>query len=354
LIAQRHEIQAHLPTPLESWSWHSLAMTLAEDVESAARARSLPLSVAPLLGSVPSGMVNASTYYLPQTGEYLIVFAAGMFLLSNLMAKVAADAAVAAARSTTPGRALDYRHLPRILADDRFHERFFDALYNHVVVGNAGAAQQYALPEPANGLAESLRHTMELFIVAHEYGHVIEGHLTKVPQQVKPETTRSGEFVYQPEWLEELAADDRATEIVLHDATAKRENLHVTVASIHLVLFCLELVDRAVNALMAPVNRTAQIADALDSALPRPAIPAIFSEGERPGDSHPSAATRRFKQRARFREFLDAQLADEGNEMGTDLIVMLDYLWHSSRSRWLEMRGRGVSPCALWDPRAQA
>jgi hypothetical protein len=261
---------------------------------------------------------------------------------------------VAAARATTPGRALDYARLPRILADQRFHDRLFDAMYTHVVKGNAGTAPQYLLPEPANSLATSLRHTMELFIVAHEYGHIIEGHLTKVPLQSKPETTRSGEFVYQPEWLEELAADDRATEIVLHHAIAGRENLHVTVASIHLVLFCLELVDRAVNALMAPQNATARTMDYMVSALPRPAIAAVISEGERPGDSHPSAASRRFKQRARFREFLDAKLADEGNEMGNDLVVMLDYLWHAGHSRWVEMRDHGVKPCALWDPRARA
>jgi hypothetical protein len=353
MIAQHQEIQAQLPTPFESSAWYPLAMMLAQDVESTARARALALPVEPLIGSVPSGMVNASTYYLPQTGEYLIVFAAGLFLFLNLMAKVAADVAVAAAQATTPGRALDHAQLPRILADKRFHDRFFDALYNHVVLGRASAAQQYLLPEPANSLATSLRHTMELFIVAHEYGHIIQGHLTKVPQQPKPETTRSGEFVYQPEWLEELAADDCATEIVLHDVVAKGGNPHNAVASIHLVLFCLELVDRAVNALMAPANRTAQIMDSLISTLGHSAVPAIFSEGERPGDSHPAAASRRFKQRARFGEFLDSRLADEGNEMGTDLVVMLDYLWHAARPRWIEMRESGVKPCALWDPRAQ-
>jgi hypothetical protein len=347
-LAMYREAHARMPTAYESASWYELATSLVADVEEAIHGRSAPLLVQPLFGSVPSGMVNATTFYIPDTDEYLIVFSAGLFLYLNLMAKVAADAAIVVAARTPRGKSLDDSRLPEILDQPRFHERFFDAMYCHVAAGNAGLAQQYLLDGAAQRLAEQLRNTMELFVVAHEYGHILEGHLTQLPQGPGASRTSSGELVYQPEWLEELAADDRATELVLALTASGQVHPHVAVAGIHLLLFSLELVDRAVNLLMSPHDRTAAIMDALVAMAP------FTHEGERPGDTHPSPASRRFKQRSRIHELLGANLADEGNEMGSDLVAIFQHLWATSRPRWLALRDRGVRPCPLWDPRAQS
>jgi hypothetical protein len=346
MMAKYDEAQSQVPTPYESAHWYGLANLLVQDVEEAARVLSLRIPIQPLFGSVPSGMVNAATYYLPETGEYIIVFAAGLFLFLNLMAKLTADAAIAATNATTPGRGLDESRIPQILADRRFHDRFFDALQCQVVLGNAGLAHQYGLRNAEQGLADTLRGYMERFIVAHEYGHIIEGHLTGLQLRPNVPKTSSGEFVYQPEWSEELAADDRATELVHQIANTKKTNAHVVVASIHLVLFCLELIDRAVNVLMAPFNKSAKVMDYLVTMIPR------AHEGERPDDTHPAASSRRFRQRSRFHEFFAEALADEGNEMGADLVSMLQYLWTASRPRWLALQQSGTKPCPLWDPRA--
>ena len=346
MLGNYREQQSRVPTSFESPHWYAMASILVEEVEQAAKARLQESGIAPLYGSVPSGALNAVTVYVPKTKEYLIVFSEGLFLFLNLMSKLAADAAITAINATPPGTPLDRTKLAPILAHPRFHERFFDALYSYVVLGDAGLAEQYVLAGSAMNLADNLRHTSELFIVAHEYGHILAGHLTSLSQQMSPEKTRSGEFVYRPEWLDELAADDIGTELVLAIARPK-VGAHTSVASIHLALYCLEIADSIVNVLTAPYNKIAAVMDALGSISP------AFHEGERPADTHPSPFARRAKQRSRIAEFLGQDLAGEANEMGEDIIQLLHHLWVASRPRWLKLRDAETKPCPWWNPRAQ-
>lgn len=66
ILARLREAQSRVPTPYESASWYGVATSLVTEVEEAIRARS-PGHVQPLFGSIPSGMVDARTVYLPET-----------------------------------------------------------------------------------------------------------------------------------------------------------------------------------------------------------------------------------------------------------------------------------------------
>jgi hypothetical protein len=62
MVALHHETKSRVPTGYESPHWFGLTELLVQEVEKAARARSLVLSVTPLFGTVPSGLVGATTF----------------------------------------------------------------------------------------------------------------------------------------------------------------------------------------------------------------------------------------------------------------------------------------------------
>lgn len=338
------------PTPYENPSWYGLIKLLFKDLEHVVTEKQVSIPYPALrVGSVPSGLVNALTAHIVRTDEYLIVFSSGLFLLFNLMAKLAAKCLIAAVEATPAGQPLDLDAIPYILNSSQFHQEFRDMLYAHVILGNAGTAPQKLVEENIADLASSLRKYMELFVVGHEFGHIVAGHLNR-DRHGSNITTYNDEVqtnLFRPEWEQEFEADDFAVELLLEAVRQEEGNTVTALCAVHLVFISLELIEKLINLFMAPHDSTAAAFDML-SGIPN------LHFGERPLDTHPAPFTRRVRQRSRVEKLFPQENEGGANEMGEDLNAMTDYLWHASRPHWVSLREQGTTPCTLWDPRIAA
>jgi hypothetical protein len=129
-----------------------------------------------------------------------------LFLFALLLSKAVARAMpLRPTEDTGFSFSTDKDHIrQRIDSDDSVVHRFADVLLAYAATGRPGNAEQY-FPEAHYGrLAEVLRNSMELFVMGHEYGHIILGHLS---QAESTESTPSGAEEIRYSWTQEYAAD---------------------------------------------------------------------------------------------------------------------------------------------------
>jgi hypothetical protein len=83
--------------------------------------------------------------------------------------------------------------------------RFLDVLMAYAVLGQPGRARAY-MPEPLYGAVVPLLYGgMETFVLGHEYGHIIDGHLEHSPPTEYLFAADSVEAL-QYSWTDEFAA----------------------------------------------------------------------------------------------------------------------------------------------------
>lgn len=134
----------------------------------------------PLFGTLPTGELDAFTAKVPESSEFVVVVNESLFVLLNLASKVVAQA-MPESMLEGGGIALPFSSkevVERIAGSaPEVRLRFVDVLDATVRRGNPSAAAVYAIPEPWAHTAAELRQAAELFAVAHEYAHILLGHL---------------------------------------------------------------------------------------------------------------------------------------------------------------------------------
>jgi hypothetical protein len=88
-------------------------------------------------------------------------------------------------------------------------ERFADVKLSYVIDGNPAKAKQVYPEADYFVAAASLTHSMELFVLGHEYGHLVHGHLDGSRVEVAaalPNAIDAKPIEYS--WEQEYEADD--------------------------------------------------------------------------------------------------------------------------------------------------
>lgn len=105
---------------------------------------------------------------------------------------------------------------PRIYMDDEIiqkrdeayrnsRERLFELLWAYLIQGTPAAAPRYLLEEPYRSAAGVIVHSMELFIMGHEYSHIRLGHVDETKTVKSSKIPDVEEFAYS--WNQEYEAD---------------------------------------------------------------------------------------------------------------------------------------------------
>jgi hypothetical protein len=182
----------------------------------------LALPVPVFAGEYPTGDLNAWT--VPATGGVLVLINRGLFLMIYLMAKLYAlcmhldfpTAGQTSVRLGTDGLIVPDDGPPKAVIVDLA----IDVLLSYLTLRQPTKARRVPpLPWPRGQIVTMLTTQAEKFVIAHEYGHVVAGHVTAT------ESVRdaAADPLRHPamDWAQEFQADGYAAAVmVTRDATA--------------------------------------------------------------------------------------------------------------------------------------
>jgi hypothetical protein len=327
---QVEEALAKRVTRFEDPLWASLLDDLMAMIEGAAAKVGIPVTERPLIGTLPLGQLNAMALRVPSSDDHVIVFQAGVFGFFNLMTK--AVAACFPAQRADDGRlsfSTDIERVREGLArDDTPATRFFDFLAAYIVVGHPHAAQQYVLTAPALHLANLWREAGELFVLGHEYGHIVGRHF----EQLKPGDQQPlGPTEVEPlplDWRMEFEADQYGTVLALSAMSAQRKiNPTLSFAAIGLVFSVMQVVEKALGVMTG---------DAVPPHTKR--------------DSHPPFADRLGVLVASLKRLLrdDDETYAGAVELASTVDSVVAVLWETVEPAFHRLRQDGYTPAPIW------
>jgi hypothetical protein len=189
---QFHDLKA--PTRFENPMIYLAISEASTRVYTMARERGWPLPTQPLVGTMPTGDIHAYTVPVPQEmranesdADHLIIFDWQFFLFVHLFSK-----AIARAFPSVPSQkhkgfselSLDEKKIRHnIEKNSLITEEFTDLLVAYATTGEPGRSATYtsagefklrSLETGNRELAGTIRESMELFVLGHEYGHVVQ------------------------------------------------------------------------------------------------------------------------------------------------------------------------------------
>jgi len=312
-----------VPTPYEHPGTYMLMLELSEEIQKLNKGARKKLPKVHF-GTLPTGKVNAMTIPVTSTDQYLVIFDNQIFLFCNLIAKIVVQSfvpkywTILAGMLTTKGKAFltqgDRLRLSSmqehdlqecINANNQVLTRFQQVLFAYLLKGNLSQAPQYMLAVPQAMIASRLTHCMELFIMGHEYSHVLGGDYRDSPTTTsKVAGTQVNELQYNSE--KEWKADIGGL-MISHSVTQLG---HIGPA---LVFVAMEILERCLSILIS----------GSENVKTRNAL--------RYEDSHPNPILRL----SVIRQFLEEQYHAENDPLFRLTILMermLEILWEKTSS----------------------
>ncbi len=209
-----------VPTPYEDPSHYQFILGLAHDIEEAARVLRLEEHsslnyVRPIFGTLPTGKVNAMTIAVPSSDDYLVVFESELFTFCYLVCKAIAQTISYKSLKDSFVFSTKQRDMNEMITrNKKITERFQEVIVGYLAYGRPSVARPYLLEEPYFTTAMMILRSMELFILGHEYAHILNGHLKKSNMVA---ATVGGQEINEVSWSweQELAADRWGLQLML-------------------------------------------------------------------------------------------------------------------------------------------
>jgi hypothetical protein len=197
----------NLPTVYEDPAQYYILLNLFEKIEMSAEEISSNLPRRPVVGTLPSGEVNAMAIKVPDSDDFLLVFEDQIFTFANLIAKVVAQSIPFEIKDNVISFSMGKEEVNNYFKNNSIaFERFKELIYAYLFYGEPTAAPQYFLEGIPMHLADRLRTSLELFIVGHEYSHIILGHVQESKTMVnKAKRIEFNEIIFN--WDQEFSAD---------------------------------------------------------------------------------------------------------------------------------------------------
>lgn len=293
---------------------------LATEIEAACTAQEWPLESRPLLGTLPGGQVNALTYSVPGTQEHLVLFEPKLFTFALLLSKAIAQSFPSNASNPSSFSTLESDIEEWIKRDGRASNRFREVVLAYAVEGHPAQAPPY-YPESVYGrLADLIRQSMELFIMGHEYAHVLLGHLAG------PEATFANDadaILYS--WQQELMADKMGF-VLSARAMQDANNADLSFALVGADFFfsASDIMDRTVSILATGELSVVQLG------------------------SHPPAALRQSRLREAMDEIVGETVAAGPKKLAGAFDHAVTLLWAETEPVVRAIHSRGIRPAPMW------
>jgi hypothetical protein len=208
--------------------------------------------------------------------------------------------------------------------------RFVDIVVAYAVTGRLGHDHLFHLLPPGyNNFATQLCNALEDFVLAHEYGHILDGHLDTTPGRKGVLPVPEAE-VLAYSWIQEYVADLRGMAWSINTGVEHyNAEVFVTFMAISLFFDASDVMDRAVALLQTGDENACQLGSHPPSRLRKENLRTYL----------PKMAAGNAKLAEKLRTAL--QLAEIQEEV-------IRLLWERTRPILLDLHQRGVPAAPTW------
>lgn len=169
-----------LPTRYDNPFSFNITKGLVDRLKVACRTLGINVDDFPPFACIPTGVVNAYAANVPGSERRFLLFDSQVFFFCNLWAKILATAQPIVGVGDNVSTSLDIGLVRQHLTKDHMPVLRLKELLKASVEGSPSDAPPYIPSTDYVPLISLLRDSMELFVVAHEFGHVYSGHLGKL------------------------------------------------------------------------------------------------------------------------------------------------------------------------------
>ncbi|MBK5544722.1 SEC-C domain-containing protein [Pseudomonas sp. TH04] len=258
-----------LPTRYDSVSAFNLINGLVEEVKRAAAELGADITLFPLYATVPTGRVNATAVNIPGASKPFLLFDGQLLTFCHLISKIYATSFVTTKNGDMRSFSTDLSTITKkISAHPEIVSRLAGVLTAFIRTGRPATSKPFPVDLDSIGLVECLRKSMEIFVIAHEFGHVYAGHLNNfLPMNAFPSDSN-----VSPQHKKEYEADYIGLVLTLAVLTKEGYDVALSIIGVKLFFSILDLANR--------------YADFIKSGVKKKFV-------STPSDSHPSNEQRR-------------------------------------------------------------
>ncbi|MFF9806049.1 hypothetical protein ACF1G5_13105 [Streptomyces coeruleorubidus] len=324
-LQHKEELSGALLTSHEDPLGHAIIQGLEQRIQNAASGLLSPLPEFPIVGTVPTGDVNAITVAVPGSRQCVILIQDQLFNYALLFSKIMA---MSFPHINDPGKngflsfsADPSEVIANIENSPYISQRFRQLILAYLTEGSPGRAPAYILEQPHMSMAQILYNSMELFVMGHEYGHIIAGHLDGIDRSAAALGSKEVQIVAR-NWKQEHEADALGMRLAI---TAKQEegfDIPMSFWGADFFFTCAEVVEKGLS-----VIETGQ-------------------EGNVQMGSHPPPNRRRKVIRAILRQESDSAAA--AIQLADILDSITKYLWESTKPLLMKLHERHISVSQNW------
>ncbi len=314
------------PTPYEHPLLYPVLLQIVASIKDGAARNGLERIIPPLLlfGTLPTGSINACATPVPDSDNCLVLFDFGLFQFTGEMAKVLARLLPVQLKAT--GLRLDMGKAPvaEYAVDQQpdLIAHFDRVLRKYLVEGNPRRMPALEIGQDNQRLlAGALMDASRSFILGHEMGHVLSGHLssnTEVRQMIGKLSTK--EIVR--DWEDEYVADNWG----FNYEQLRRQGPEWALVGSSVFFSCYSAVERCLIAL----------------------IHGLTDVESRGSETHPPAASRRERLRNIVKEDTDPEYVGDCLEWSSYIEALMDALTARVCPGFKQMHEDGVRPFGQW------
>jgi hypothetical protein len=157
----------------------SRLIDLVRRIESAIPKCGFNLLIRPVVGTLPTRDINAKAYQIPDGTGHIVAFESGMFIFTEVLARTVAESLTVRRRFGVRPLTFDKQAvIAHIGRHPGILHGFSDLIFTQISLGTCQYTNKLFLPIGfrLNETYDPLRDSVDTFVLAHEYGHVILGH----------------------------------------------------------------------------------------------------------------------------------------------------------------------------------
>lgn len=296
---------------------------LIRDLRTSIDEFKLELCKEPIFGTLPSGNINGVALSFSNSRYWLIVFEVGLFGFANLFCKAVANAFPSV--GDKQDEKLTFSIEPHMVVEEIENnpdliKKFADVLFSYVIEGDPHQAEPYLPKKDRIPLIHLLCRGMELFVVGHEYGHCLAGHLERINEV---ELSSAPDRPNSEVWEKEYEADIIGAMLTIKTLQRDRFDLALSIAGIEMWFICVHVVEQAVGILSGGSSNASKSV------------------------SHPPALDRRDTIRMILREQFDSDFED-ACRLGENLSNVVEIMWSKLIPLAQQLYRDGHRPHQIW------
>ena len=318
----------NLPTQYEDPLAYFIISKLTKEIELTINELQFHLPIHPLFGTIPSGRINAMTILVRRSKEFIILFERQLFRFADEMSKIMAH--------VIPFEGEIYKHLKFAVSKkelDRVEKylsqhpeiehQFKEVVTAYLIKGDPNTIEPTLARWPSWTMAGILTNSAELFILGHEYGHILCGHFdhSKVVQSFIGQ-----EQVVQvvPQWDQEHEADMKGLELMIRAQQRKRINSVISFWGADFFFGCIDILERGISLIETG------------------------DEGNRRLNDHPPSGLRREVIRQGLKDSLPEDIWEPAINLGMFLESIMEMLFKGVRPYFIQLNKKNCQLAERW------